>query len=86
MIHSKNHSAFTLIETMFAIAIAALVLTPLFILQGTMLQQVLRASDKIGRIFLAQQFMYEARRAMPVGTQTFILEKKIDTPTTFFKI
>ncbi len=85
MIHSKNHSAFTLIETMFAIAIAALVLTPLFILQGTMLQQVSRASNKIERIFLAQQFMYEARRAMPFDTQTFTLEKKIDTPTTFLK-
>ena len=85
MIHSKNHSAFTLIETMFAIAISALVLTPLFILQGTMLQQVSRASDKIERIFLAQQFMYEARRAMPFDTQTFTLEKKIDAPTTFLK-
>jgi len=85
MIHFKNHSAFTLIETMFAIAITAIVLTPLFILQGSILQQVSRASHKIERIFLAQQFMYEAKRAMPFDTRKFTLEKKIDNPTTFLK-
>ena len=85
MIHFKNHSAFTLIEAMFAIAITAIVLTPLFILQGTMLQQISRASHKIERIFLAQQFMYEAKRATPLDTREFTLEKKIDSPTTFLK-
>ena len=85
MIHFKNHSAFTLIVTMFAIAITAIVLTPLFILQGSILQQVSRASHKIERIFLAQQFMYEAKRAMPLDTREFTLEKKIDNPTTFLK-
>jgi len=85
MMHFKNHSGFTLIETMFAIAITAIVLTPLFILQGTILQQVSRASHKIERIFLAQQFMDEAKRAMPLDTRKFTLEKKIDNPTTFLK-
>jgi len=85
MMHFKNHSAFTLIEAMFAIAITAIVLTPLFILQGTILQQTSRASHKIERIFLAQQFMYEAKRTMPLDTREFTLEKKIDNPTTFLK-
>lgn len=86
MILFKNHKAFTLIETMFALAIAALVLTPLFILQGTMLQQVSRASNKIERIiFIATQFMWEAKLKMPPDAQTFTLEKKIDDPLTFLK-
>jgi len=85
MIHFKNHSAFTLIETMFSIAITAIVLTPLFILQGTVLQQISRASLKIERVFLAQQFMHEAKRAMPLDTREFTLEKKIDNPTTLLK-
>lgn len=85
MTHFKNHSAFTLIEAMFAIAITAIVLTPLFILQGIVLQQISRASYKVERIFLAQQFMYEAKRAMPLDTREFTLEKKIDNPPTFLK-
>ena len=72
-------------KKLFAIAITAIVLTPLFILQGTTLQQVLRASHKIERIFLAQQFMYEANHAMPFDIREFTLEKKIDNPTTFLK-
>jgi len=85
MIHFKNHSAFTLIEAMFAIAITAIVHTPLFILQGTILQQVSRASHKIERIFLAQQFMHEAKSTMPFDTREFTLEKKIDNPPTLLK-
>lgn len=85
MILFKNHKAFTLIEAMFAIAITALVLTPLFILQSTILQQVSRASNKISRIFIAKQFMHEARQAIPLDTQKFTLEKKIDNPLTFLK-
>lgn len=82
MIHFKNRNGFTLIEAMIAVAIAAIILTPLFILQGVVLQNVDRVSRKLHRIFFAEDFLYEARRSMVPEIRVFTLEKKIDDPAT----
>lgn len=85
MIHYKNHNGFTLIEATVAIAIAVIILTPLFILQGVVLQGVHRGSRKLHRIFLGKHVLYEARRAMGPEAREFTLEKKIDDPQTVIK-
>ena len=84
MTNFKNHDGFTLIEAMLAITIAALVLTPVFILQGTVLQSIMRLSHRIERLFLAQQFLYEARSIKPEARE-FSLDKKIEEPQTILK-
>lgn len=84
MTNFKNHDGFTLIEAMLAITIAALVLTPVFILQGTVLQSIMRLSHRIERLFLAQQFLYESRNIKPEARE-FSLDKKIEEPQTILK-
>ena len=84
MTNFKNHDGFTLIEAMLAITIAALVLTPVFILQGTVLQSIMRLSHRIERLFLAQQFLYESRNIKPEARE-FSLDKKIEEPQAILK-
>ncbi len=85
MIHFKNRRGFTLIEAMVAVAIAAIILTPLFILQGVVLQNVGRMSRTLHRIFWAQHFLYEARRIKDPEVRDFTLEKKIEDPECVLK-
>ena len=81
MIVSKNKSGFTLIETMLAIALIAMVMTPLMITQGTIVQAIARISMRLQRIFFAQNFFIDAR-ADADDESKFSLDKKIDSPST----
>ncbi len=85
MIHSKNRPGFSLIEVLITIAMIAIILTPLFILQGSVLQSVAYVSKRIQRIFFAKQFLYEARKQMPEDAHQYNLEKKIEDPETQLK-
>ncbi len=52
MIHLKNHkSGFMLIETLFAIVIISMMMTPLFTLQSSAMKAVARFSQKLALIF-----------------------------------
>ncbi len=87
MIHSKNShgvGGFTLIEALMAITILALIITPLFILQGSILRNVTYFSQRLRRVFLAKNFLFEMRieAEKQQAEQAFALEKKIDEPLT----
>lgn len=79
MIRSKNNSGFTLIEAMLSVAIMAILATPLFVTQGSVLQAVASYSSHLQRIFYAQSFWYEARNKA-ADARKFTLAKKFDNP------
>lgn len=80
--HKNNANfGFTLIETMLAIALIAMVMTPLMITQGTIVQAIARISMRLQRIFFAENFFVEAR-ADADGESKFSLDKKVDSPST----
>lgn len=63
MIASKNHSGFTLIETLAALAIFALVATPIFLLETSAADRVAKSSRRATMILEAKKFLYDARIA-----------------------
>jgi prepilin-type N-terminal cleavage/methylation domain-containing protein len=79
--HSKNHnnksSGFTLIETVMALAITALVLTPIFILYGSILQRVNRASIAFDMILDCKALLIDARQKQEPDAQEFTMDKPV---------
>jgi prepilin-type N-terminal cleavage/methylation domain-containing protein len=63
MTPSKNHSGFTLIEVMAALAVFALVATPIFLLESFMTQKVATSSRRMERLVEAKNFLCDARIA-----------------------
>lgn len=61
MIAFKNHSGFTLIETLAALAIFALAATPLFMLESSLVQRVARTSSHAEMMLEAKKFLFDAR-------------------------
>lgn len=59
--HFKNNNGFTLIETLLTVAIMGMLLTPLFISQGTILFSVRTLSDEYARISAAKNFLIASR-------------------------
>lgn len=75
MIHSKNHkSGFTLIEVIISMTIAALVLSPILIIYGTVLQFVSRSAKEFDCMVLCKNFMWHARQKQEAGAQEFSLD------------
>ena len=81
MIHSKSREGFTLIETLLALSVMALLLTPLYLAQGTILRSVAFVSTKMQRVFFMKSFFFDARAAAEKQeAKEFVLEKKVDDP------
>lgn len=81
MIDLRNKSGFTLIEAMLAIALIGIVMTPILITQGSVVQAVSRISMRLQRIFFAQNFFIEAQ-AEADDERKFALDRKVDFPVT----
>lgn len=77
MIRFKNHNnnGFTLIETVLAMSIAALVFTPMIIILSTVIQRVDRYATQFNYILLGKNLLYEARQKQDPDAQTFSLDK-----------
>ena len=60
-------------------AILAMVITPLFITEGSVIQTVARFSFKLRRLFVAENFLLTARN-QAADEVKFKLEKKFDDP------
>lgn len=89
MIHSKdlnNKSGFTFIEVVIAITITGLILSSLFALQSTMLNNIVRDHFKISRIFYIKNFMQDpanlkkAKESIISSKSDGKVEKEIDDP------
>jgi len=70
MIHSPNKSGFSLLETIVAMTIIAFMVSPLVIMQGTILRRIVRDSRHEERIFLMRNFLCEVHRDLPPSTTT----------------
>jgi prepilin-type N-terminal cleavage/methylation domain-containing protein len=76
MIRFKNHKpGFSLLETMLALVIVGMVLTPVFLLFSTIVQRMNKSSRSLYALVSAEQFLYEARQNQE-NAQTFTVEKK----------
>ncbi len=62
MIHFKNNNGFTLIETLLALSIMAMVLTPVFISQNNIMVSLGMFRDRFRRINMAKNFFVHAHR------------------------
>lgn len=60
-LNNNNNKAFSLIEVVIALFIAAAVLTPILILQGTIFRGVGHFSQVISRIFRAKSFLADRK-------------------------
>jgi len=72
-------------ETMLAMVIIGIVLTPIFILHGTIMQRMNKSSKQLYGFLSGKQFLYEARQKQEPGVHEFTLEKKIEESGTDLK-
>lgn len=77
----NNKPAFTLAEVLVALAIFAMLATPLFIAQGVILRGVANSSWLVQRIFFAEKFLTDSN-AEDTENNKLTLEKKIQSPDT----
>ena len=77
MIHSKSRKhGFTLIESLFAMTIAGIVLAPIFIMFGTISNRVNRFARTFDIVLLGKNMFFEARRKQDPQAQEFSLENQ----------
>lgn len=77
----KNEGS-TLIETMLAVTMMAMILAPLFLLENTVFDGVTRITEQFRRYLFAHNFLYEAQRKQPDDAREFSLEHKEIMPET----
>jgi prepilin-type N-terminal cleavage/methylation domain-containing protein len=77
MIHSRNKTGFTLIEMLLAVAIIGIVLGPLYILQGTVFDRVVRMAESVDRMLIAYDFFVEVK-----DDDEHVVKKAITDPLT----
>jgi prepilin-type N-terminal cleavage/methylation domain-containing protein len=78
----KNHNGFTLVETMLAMVIVGMVLTPIFLLFGTIQQRMYKSSSQLYALLSGKQLLYEARQKQETIAQQFSLDKKLEESAT----
>jgi prepilin-type N-terminal cleavage/methylation domain-containing protein len=57
----ENRSGFTLIEVLLAVAIIGIVLGPIYILQGTVFDRVMRVAGSVDRMLFAYDFFVDVK-------------------------
>ena len=82
-LHTK--SGFTLIEAVLAVAVMALMLVPLFVLQSSKMQRSVSLSRMFDRLMQAQLFFVQASSKAPAQAHQFTLEKKVTKPETVLR-
>jgi prepilin-type N-terminal cleavage/methylation domain-containing protein len=82
MIHFKNRSGFTLVESAIAMTIAALLLTPMLIIFSTILQRVDKYTALYDGMMVCKKLLCQARQKQEEDTQSFALQHTENDGTT----
>jgi prepilin-type N-terminal cleavage/methylation domain-containing protein len=85
MMHFKsrrNKTGFTLVETMLAMVIVGIVLTPIFLLFGTIQQRMNKQNKQFYALLSGKQLLYEARQKQAPEAHEFALDKKLEESGT----
>src|SRR5581483_3424731 len=82
MISFRNKSGFTLVEALIAVAVMAIVLTPIFVLYSTLLTTVIQSDHRFDRMLAAHNFLVASQRALRTGSKTTPEKKILRPPTT----
>ena len=70
-------NGFTLIESICAIAIAAIILTPLFTIENSMLHRIRAISYQLEALWYAKDFLYATRCTLEADAKSAKVEKQI---------
>jgi prepilin-type N-terminal cleavage/methylation domain-containing protein len=62
MIHFRSHNGFTLLEIMLSLVIVGIVLGPIFLLHGAIMQRMNTVSHQFYGILVGKQLFYQARQ------------------------
>lgn len=85
MIHFKNKNGFTLIETLLALAIMAMMLLPIYLLQGSAVRNTYRYARQVERIMQAKLFLIDTAITNIKESKNLSFDKKIKDPATDLK-
>ena len=79
---SSSRSGFSLMEVLAAIAIFSIIMSPLFILQGTVYTRLVRSAQRLQRTWFAQAFLERAHEKLKADTTTFTADEEQPFPHT----
>ena len=81
---TKNEG-FSLIESLAAIVIIGLVLTPIFTMETTVFNAVVSMAEQFHRTMQAGQFLFIAAQQQPPEAKEYSLERKDEKPISMIK-
>lgn len=79
-LHRNNSGGFTLIEVVLAVAIVGVIMTAVFVAQGSAMYAVNRISQVLRRVYAAEQYMLEKRAENVNGVEVKSDQKIITYP------
>lgn len=79
---SSTVLGFSLIEVMIAIAVFAIVMSPLFILQGSTYTRLVRGARDLHRMWFAQEVMQRTQEKIKSDTISFTVDESKEFPKT----
>ncbi len=79
---SKNKSGFTLVEVLLALTIIGLVLSPIFVIQSSVLRSTSKAAQIFTRLLIAKDFLIDQQFEHADSDQAVTTERKITVPPT----
>lgn len=80
--HPENKTGFTLIEAVLAVAIVAVVMTAIFVAQGTALYAINRVSNELRRLYAASDYLLTKRKENVNNVETKEDQKILTSPAT----
>jgi hypothetical protein len=80
MIHFKNKSGFGLLEAVVSMVIVAFVMTPLLMMQGSIVERVGGYSRRMLHMFYAKNFLCDTRQTFKADTTQTTAEKIMTDP------
>lgn len=80
MMNLKNRDGFTLIEVLIALGMIGLVLTPIFVVQSTVMKTISNYSEQLVRVFAGQAFLGQMHMQQVLDPDLAQETKKIDDP------